>query len=73
MGVMAGMTATDKQVAFALSLLAKAGYGDRYMTARFANLGATMHQRSGTVEGWLRQMTRTEISSLITMLKESED
>ena len=61
-------TATAKQVSYALALLDKAGYSTRYMDRRFADLGATMRQRSGSVEGWLSSMTRAEASRLISTL-----
>ena len=35
-------------------------------------LGATMNERSGTVEYWLGQMTKPEISDLIDRLKEKD-
>lgn len=61
-------TATPKQVTYALALLDKAGFSTRYMNASFSKLGATMRQRSGKVEDWLRSMGRTEISHLIEAL-----
>lgn len=63
--------ATDKQIAYALSLLRRAGYNDRYMDRHFSELGATMRERSGLVSDWLAQMTRSEISSLIDTLKKA--
>ena len=54
--------ATEKQVRFALSLLRKAGYSVRYMDASFKELGATMRERSGTVEGWVRNKNVAEAS-----------
>lgn len=61
--------ATDKQVSYALSLLAKKGYSTRFMNAQFKKLGASMRERSGTVESWLANMNRAEISQLIDRLK----
>lgn len=61
--------ATQKQVNYALVLLRKAGYSTRYMNASFRRLGATMRERSGSVEGWLRSMDRGEISELIDELR----
>ena len=61
--------ATTKQVTYALSLLGKAGYPTTYMNSRFTELGATMRQRSGTVESWLSEMPSGQISSLITKLQ----
>lgn len=66
-------SATPKQVAYALHLLDEAGYDTRYMNSSFAGLGATMRQRSGSVEHWLESMSRPEISRLIDRLKEDDD
>jgi hypothetical protein len=62
-------TASDKQVRFLLYLLDKHGFSTRYMDARFKALGATMRERSGSVESWLRSRTITEASALIDQLK----
>ena len=62
------MSATPKQVAYALHLLGEAGYGTDWMRSEHKALGATMRERSGTVEGWLRKMNRARISSLIKTL-----
>lgn len=67
------VSATPKQVAYALHLLDEAGYDTRYMNSSFASLGATMRQRSGSVEHWLESMSRPEISKLIDRLKEGDD
>ncbi len=61
--------ATEKQINYALALLARNGYETRYMNASFKKLGARMSQRSGMVRDWLAGMTKTEISSLIDNLK----
>lgn len=61
--------ATEKQVRFALMLLDKAGYSTRYMGKEFKALGATMRERSGSVEGWLRGKNVAECSRLIDSLK----
>lgn len=61
--------ATDKQVRYALMLLSKAGYSTRFMDSRFKELGATMRERSGAVEGWLRGKNIAEMSALIDQLK----
>ena len=66
------VTATPKQVSYALHLLDKAGYDTRYMNSSFKALGATMSQRSGSVEHWLESMNRVEISRLIDRLKEDD-
>lgn len=62
--------ATKKQVNYALDLLAEAGYGTRYMNASFKALGASMRQRSGTVQAWLEGLSVSEISRLIDHLKQ---
>jgi hypothetical protein len=62
---------TDKQVNYAIMLLGRAGYSTDYMDCRFAELGATMRQRCGTVERWLRAMSAAKISDLIDTLIES--
>lgn len=61
-------TASSKQISYALALLGKAGYPTRYMDRTFSALGATMRQRSGSVEGWLADMSRPQISALIATL-----
>lgn len=62
------MSATPKQIAYALHLLAEAGYGTKWMDSSFKALGATMRERSGHVEDWLRNMNRARISKLIGAL-----
>lgn len=61
--------ATDKQVRYALVLLDKAGYSTRYMRSEHSRVGATMRERSGSVEGWLRGIGRVRVSRLIDQLK----
>jgi hypothetical protein len=63
------MAATQKQINYALHLLDKAGYSTRFMSAEFKVLGATMRERSGTVERWLASRTVGEMSALIDRLK----
>ena len=62
------MSATEKQVNYALYLLAEAGFDGKFMSAKFAQLGASMKERSGTVRIWVENMERHEISELITRL-----
>ena len=62
-------TATTKQIDYAIALLDRRGFDTRYMNASFSKLGAKMRERSGTVEAWLSQMSKTEISKLISSLK----
>lgn len=50
-------------------LLDKAGYSTRYMDARFKELGATMRERSGRVEDWVKGLSSPEASRLIDKLK----
>ena len=61
--------ATQKQVRYALFLLNKKGYSTKWMDSRFKHLGATMRERSGTVEGWLKGLNIAEISNVIDRLK----
>ena len=61
---------TPKQINYALSLLSKNGYSIKYMNSEFKNLGATVRERSGTVEEWLKRMNSQEISNLIKQLLE---
>ena len=60
--------ATDKQVKYALHLLAQNGYDTKWMDSTFKNLGAKMRERSGSVTGWLEGMTNAECSELIQEL-----
>ena len=64
--------ATEKQVHYLLFLLQEAGYSTRWMNASFKNLGATMRERSGSVESWLRGLNIAEASALIDKLKKSD-
>ena len=66
------MPATEKQIRYALFLLDKTGYGTHWMNAGFKKLGATMKERSGTVEGWLKSRNVAELSRIITQLKAEE-
>ena len=67
------MKATRKQVRYAFFLLAKAGYPTRFMSAQFKRLGATMRERSGTVNNWLESMNVARISQVISQLREIVD
>lgn len=60
--------ASEKQVGYALSLLSKRGYSTTFMAANFGSLGATMRERGGKVEDWLRGMDSHRISKLIATL-----
>ena len=62
--------ASDKQVRYLLQLLEEAGYGIQHMEARYKNLGATMRERSGSVEAWLKSRSVGQASTLIDQLKE---
>ncbi|MCS6948274.1 MAG: hypothetical protein NZM12_11715 [Steroidobacteraceae bacterium] len=64
------MKATEKQVRYVMYLLGKAGYSTRYMNSSFAALGASMRQRSGSVEDWVRNLSMSEASNIIDQLKE---
>lgn len=60
--------ATEKQVSYLMRLLDRAGYSTRWMDARYKELGATMRERSGRVETWVRERTVSEASDLIERL-----
>ena len=60
--------ATEKQIGYAMYLLDKNGYSTKYMDKDFAKLGATMRERSGTVESWLSEKSNSELSSIIRQL-----
>lgn len=59
------MKATEKQVRYLLHLLAKSGYSTTWMNARFKSLGASMRERSGRVDEWLRSLSIAQASALI--------
>ncbi len=60
---------TDKQANFIMSLLAQKGYSTKYMNAQFKALGATMRERSGRVEDWVRRLSVGDASKLIDQLQ----
>ena len=63
-------SATSKQIGYAVLLLRQAGYSiERMDSPAFAELGATMRERSGTVENWLKGMNAAKASRLIKRLK----
>ena len=63
-------SATNKQFGYAVLLLRQAGYSiERMDSATFAELGATMRERSGRVENWLKGMSAAKASRLIQRLK----
>lgn len=66
------MKATDKQVRYLMVLLAASGYSTRFMDARFRALGASMRERSGSVESWVRNLSVGEASKLIERLKQGD-
>lgn len=61
--------ASDKQVSYLLHLLEEAGYRTQWMEARYKSLGASMRERSGSVEGWLKSRSVGQASTLIDQLK----
>lgn len=61
--------ATTKQINFIMSLLRQNGFRTDWMDKSFKNLGAGMRQRSGRVEDWVANMSRSEASNLIDTLK----
>ena len=64
--------ATEKQVRYLLFLLKENGYSTTWMNSQFKALGATMRERSGKVEDWLRFLDIATASSLIDQLKSSQ-
>ena len=63
-------SATNRQVGYAVLLLRQAGYSIELIdSAPFVELGATMRERSGTVENWLKGMSAAKASRLIQRLK----
>src|ERR1035438_7277348 len=63
-------SATNRQVGYAVLLLRQAGYSiERMDSATFGELGATMRERSGRVENWLKGMSAAKASRLIQRLK----
>ena len=63
-------SATNRQVGYAVLLLRQAGYSiERMDCATFAELGAPMRERSGTVENWLKGISAAKASRLIQRLK----
>ena len=62
------MNATPKHVAYALHLLSEAGYSTKWMGSEHKALGATMRERSGSVDAWLSNMTRARVSKIIGAL-----
>jgi hypothetical protein len=62
--------ATKRQIGYAVMLLHQAGYTtERMDSAAFAELGATMRERSGTVDNWLKGLSAAKSSRLIQRLK----
>lgn len=62
--------ATDKQVNYAMSLMRKLGYSIVWMGSEHKSLGATMRERQGKVEDWLKNKSVAEMSGFIETLKE---
>jgi hypothetical protein len=61
-------TTTEKQTRYILLLLAQKGYSTQWMTSAFRPLGATMRERSGRVEDWVRSLGVGRASELIERL-----
>ena len=62
-------TATEKQVSYAMALLGRSEHGNEWMNSGFKRLGATMRERQGRVEDWVRGLSRARCSELIGRLK----
>ena len=63
---------TEKQIVFALKLMADSGYGIDEMGEDHARLGATKEESKGRVVEWLINMDRERISQLIEDLLPSD-
>ena len=63
-----GKLTTEKQTKYLIHLLAANGYDTNAMSAKYKHLGATMMERSGSVEGWLKNKSTADASSLIQEL-----
>ena len=61
--------ATQKQVNYLFVLLRKNGYSTTWMNAEYKTLGASMRERSGKVEDWLKSLDVGRASELISRLK----
>jgi hypothetical protein len=62
--------ATKKQIGYAWMLLRQAGYSvGRMDSAGFTELGASMRERNGSAENWLKGLSVTKASRLIQRLK----
>ncbi len=62
-------SARQAKVTEALRLLrAKRTYGDGYMHSGFKALGATMRERTGKVDSWVRAKSPAALDDLITTL-----
>jgi len=65
--------ATYKQVNLVLARLHEAGYSTDYMDSTFKALGATMRERSGSVEGWVKKMNNGQVQALLEKLEEGDE
>jgi hypothetical protein len=63
---------TDKQARYLMILLQQNGYSTNYMDAGFRRLGATMRERSGRVDSWVRNLGIARAAALIDQLKKPE-
>lgn len=61
--------ASDKQVRYALALMRAAGISTTWMASEHKVLGATMRQRQGRVEDYVRSLDSASASELIDRLK----
>jgi hypothetical protein len=65
--------ATDKQVNYALLLMRQAGIPTDWMSSAHKRLGASMRERTGRVEDWLRSLDVGRASEVIDTLKSMVD
>ena len=64
---------TEKQVNYVMMLLSQKGYSTQWMNASFKALGASMRERQGKVEAWVRSMDVGRASRLINRLLNEEN
>ena len=60
--------ATEKQVNYVMMLLGQKGYSTKGMNASFKEFGATLRERQGRVEDWVRSLDVGRASRLIDRL-----
>lgn len=67
------MPPTEKQVRYTMFLLASRGFDTRWMGSQYKQLGATMRERRGHVESWVRDLDIARCSQVIEQLRNLPD